>query len=561
MSIYRFFFSNRSRARWFAPGLLAATCLGAALAEPTPQRVGVSGAPVSLSLRDAVLFALDHNPGIQVSRAQVEEAKMNLLAGRGAYDPHVTGSLNLLSDTVQVASILAGGDSGVVASDSLEGTVSIGQYLPFGGSWSVLFNSRRTTTSNVFTQLDPQFPSRLTLTVEFPLWRNLAIDSRRLEIKVASKAIERSEAELRRNVLDTVTAVRDAYWDLYKARETASVNKEAVELAESQLTRNRRLLEAGQVAEVEVIEAEAELQRRRGDFLAAVEEITRTENAIKQLILGDRSADLWNRELTLSDPIEVGPQDIDLAQAFNTALQFRPELESLRKSEEAQRLNSDYLVNQTKPNLDLVGSYGISGLAGSERVGGNPFSSQNSDLRDRVNELSEIQGLPPLPPPATGALPDILLGGFGQSLSNLFSNDYRTAQIGLRLDLPLFNREAEGRLGVSRARERQLAASRGALEQRIEAELRDSLQAVATARQRQEAAQSARMASQAKLESENRLFDAGETTNFLVLTRQEEYVSNKAREVQAKADLNKAVNQLQRALGTTLEVFQIQLQP
>ncbi|MFQ5738291.1 MAG: TolC family protein [Acidobacteriota bacterium] len=550
-----------SALRGRIPAILLIGMMGGVCAQPRLERVGVEGEPVELSLQKTLLMALEENPDLLISKARVEAEEMNLLSKTGAFDLRLSGDFSYLSNTVPVGSVLAGGPTGKVSTHDLSGTFTVGKNLAFGGFWSLSFESRRSTTSNVFSQLDPQFPSRLNLSWELPLGKNLFIDSNRLQIRVASKNVERSQAELRQQVLDTVTAVRIAYWSLVQARETVRVQQEAVELARAQLGRNQRLLKAGQAAKVDVIEAEAEVARRQENFLSSLETVTGTENQLKQLILGSRGADLWNRELHPLDREEQGLREVELSQAWSIARANRPELEVLRTREEIQRTQTQYFSDQTKPDIDLVASYGINGLAGEERTQGNPFSIQNALLASRVNALSALAQLPPLPVAPPSTLPDRLLGDLGRSLGTLFSNDFRTAQIGVRINLPVFNRKARGELGVSRARERELKATRVSLEQAIEAQTRNALQAVRTAHQRVEAARSARRAGKAKLESETRLFQAGETTNFLVLTRQNEYTLSRGREVEAEMDLNKAIANLQRTLGNATQSFHIQIQP
>src|SRR5690606_29051470 len=141
------------------------------------------------------------------------------------------------------------------------------------------------------------------------------------------------------------------------------------------------------------------------------------------------------------------------------------------------------------------------GLAGRERTESNPFTGQNALLQERVNELSQLQGLPPLPAnEGLGGLPPALIGSAGQALETVFRNDFRTVQVGVRLDFPFQNREAEGNLGRSLATDRQLAATRDRIEQQIAADTRNALQAVETARQRLEAARAAVTASERQLE-------------------------------------------------------------
>jgi HAE1 family hydrophobic/amphiphilic exporter-1 len=212
-----------------------------------------------------------------------------------------------------------------------------------------------------------------------------------------------------------------------------------------------------------------------------------------------------------------------------------------------------------KPQVDLLANYLSTGLAGTRLEQTNPFTAQNQLVFNRLNELSLLAGLPPIQQPVQGSIPPNLVGGYGDSLSNLFQQKYRTFQAGVSINLPLRNRTAEANLARTLAAGRQLKTLRQRVEQLVEADVRNALQAVATAEKRVDSARAGRIASQAQLDSEERRFRVGETTNFFVLTRQNQLSEARSREMRALADHNIAVAQLQRAIATTLETFNIQL--
>jgi HAE1 family hydrophobic/amphiphilic exporter-1 len=152
-----------------------------------------------------------------------------------------------------------------------------------------------------------------------------------------------------------------------------------------------------------------------------------------------------------------------------------------------------------------------------------------------------------------------LIGGYGAALSNVFGGRYQSVQVGLSFDLTLRNRTAEANLSQSLIAERRLKLERARVEQAIEAQVRGALQALETARQRIRAAEASRKAAKEKLASEIRLFQTGESTNFLVLTRQNEYADSSLRAVSAHLGFNKAIARLEQALGTTLRSHNVRL--
>ena len=187
----------------------------------------------------------------------------------------------------------------------------------------------------------------------------------------------------------------------------------------------------------------------------------------------------------------------------------------------------------------------------------NPFTTSNLLVRERVDQLSALAGLEPLPgvPPQT--ISPELLGGFGQSLSNLAANRYGTFRVGVQVSLPLRNRTAEAQLGRALVEGERIGTQREQLEQTIQVEVRNALQSMRSAESRLRAAVATRAANEQQFASEQRKLDAGQSTVFLVLERQTALTEARALELKAQTDLNKAIADLQRATGNALSVHSI----
>ena len=168
-------------------------------------------------------------------------------------------------------------------------------------------------------------------------------------------------------------------------------------------------------------------------------------------------------------------------------MQNRPELEQFRIRGELNRIDEAYFRDQTRPQVDFFINYGMIGLAGAQRTETNFFAASNALLTSRVNQLSLLAGLNPLPVNnGGGALPPFLIGGSGQGLWNMLKNDFRTWRFGVNINLPLRNRTAEAQLGRAIAEGRQIEIQRQRLVQGVEVEVRNALQGVVTARSRVE---------------------------------------------------------------------------
>lgn len=524
---------------------------------PSAERVGVDVSDqLPLSLNEAIALALQNNNDIDSSRINVEIAEFNLRAARGAYDPVFSSESYFESRVTPTSSTLGGaGATGSVKQTDATGAVRLGGFSPFaGGSYQLDFSSTRLTTNNQNVTLNPQFPTALTLTYVQPLFRGLRFDNNRRQIEIAKKNLSLTDAQFRQRAIEVISQVEQAYWELVFALRNLQVQIDAVRQARTQVESNRRLVAKGVLAPIDIVAATTQVTTFEQNVYTAQESVTRAENTLKTLMLPDRTAPLWSRSLTPVTPINLEAPRVPLEQAVTAALQSRPELAQLQTNSEINRIDQRYFRDQTKPQIDLVGTYTTVGLAGSltpAAISGG--SSQNNLLRVRVNQLSELAGLPPLDVTtgSSGVNPN-LVGGYGTSLGNLLGQDYPTYRAGVRIELPLRNRTAEANLGRSLAEGRRIQNDRAQAEQLIEADVRNVTQALRSAEARLASAAAARSSAEQQFESEQRQFRAGTTTFFLVLQRQTELLAARGRELQAQTDLNKAIAEFQRATGSTL---------
>ncbi len=527
---------------------------------PELGRVGVNlDRQHPLSLRDALSLALENNKDIEVARANVRMAEFDLLGTRGAYDPRFSSSAYYERIKSPISSFLSGGQNGSTIQSDYTGTMRLeGQSPKYGGSYRLDFSSVRLTTNNQFVALNPQYPSALTFTYSQPLMRGFKIDNSRQQIEIAKKNLSLSDAQFRQKAIETISGVQRAYWDLVFALRNLQIQRDAVRDAKTQLEHNKRMVAEGQLAPIDVVAAEAQISGFEQNVYSALEDVSRNENNLKNLIAQNRQAEIWTESIVPTDAVDLNAPDVTLPDALKTALENRPELQQSNVVKEINEVNQRFLKDQTKPEIDLVGSYGISGLAGSVSTAGvNPFTASSLQVRDRVDELSVLAGLDPLPviPPQTFS-PN-LLGNYGQSLQNLLANRYNNFRVGVSISLPLRNRTAEAELGRSLVESQKITSQHEQLEQLIQVDVRNALQTMRSTEARLQAAAANREASEQQYASEKRKLDAGQSTVFLVLERQTALTTARGNELKAQTDLNKSIAELQRATGNALKVNSI----
>jgi HAE1 family hydrophobic/amphiphilic exporter-1 len=500
---------------------------------PDQSRIGVeTGTELSLTLQDAIEMALKNNNDIDASRQSVHIADFAWRAARGIYDPFVNSQTFYETRTTPTASTIGGAVNGSVTQKQVFNDLGVSGFVPkFGGSYDVVFNQARTNTSNRNATLNPQFPTNLVATFTQPLWRNRSIDANRRNIMIAGKNVNISESQLRQRAMDIISTAEQAYWDLYFALRNLQVQVDTLKQARDQLESNKRQADKGVLAPIDIVQAQAQVSTFEQNVYAAQETVTRNENTLKTLLLADRSSPEWSRPLTPITPAELEVPHLALELATAEAIKSRPEIEQLEINQDINRIDQKFYRNQTKPQIDLVSSYTSAGLAGTP----NPLSS------------------------GSASVPDLLRGGYTRSITNLLQNQFPTYRAGIQIGFPIFNRTAKANLGSSIVRGQQLENNRAQAELNIEAEVRNSLQALRSAESRLRAATDGREAAEQIYESEQRQFRGGLTTYFLVLQRQTELATARGREVQARTDLNKAISEFNRSIGRTLAANSVEV--
>ncbi len=522
--------------------------------EPLPSltRVGVDmNDQQPMTLREAITLALANNKDIEVARDNVKIAEYDLLSAQGAYDPRFSAQ-SYYERTITPATSFLSGAAKVETAD-FTGTARMEGLTPkYGGSYHVDFSSVRQTSNSLFSVLNPQYPTALTFSYFQPLVRGLRFDLPRRQIEVAKKNLSLTDAQFRQRAIEVITNVQRSYWDLVFALRNLQIQRDSLNDSRSQLEHNRRMVTEGSLAPIDVVAAETQVANFEQAEFSALDDVNRAENNLKNMIAENQRAKLWSLSLIPTDQADLTLPQVSLPDAMTAAMQNRQELRQSDLAREINLLDQKLYRDQAKAEIDLVGSYGVTGNAGTLTSTTNPLTASSDQVRARVNELSVLAGLPPLPPTAVTTIPANLFGGYGQSLSNLGSNQYNNFRVGVAISLPLHNRTAEGQLGHSLVAGKQIATQREQLEQLIQVEVRNALQSLTTAEARLRSAAIARSTAEQQYESEKRKLDVGQSTVFLVLERQTALATARGNELRAQTDLNKAIAELQRATGNSL---------
>jgi outer membrane protein TolC len=501
--------------------------------------ISAADAPsLKLTLDEAVRRALEHNTTLWVEHENLDQAVSAIQGAKGAYDVLWAASFGWRKNTDPVNSIFSGAPEGQLAPDNegVEASTSFSSLLPTGGSVSLFSNWGRATTNNIFTILSPAYDTGVGVTLTQPLLRNLHIDPAREAIRVANADRDASKARLEHVVSDTTARVDEAYWTLVAFRRDVVSIESSIELADRQLSETKTRVESGILARTDVAEPTAELERRKGNLALARRQVEQAQNALKLLVLGDSRDPDWAADIV---PVDVPEKDLahpSLEDSLATGFAKRSEIKEARAESDRAQAQLEGRKSDLLPRLDLVASYQRRGLAGSA----NP-------------DATNFNGQPVVVPPA-------LDGATGRSYGTIAENHFPDASVGVAFSIPIGNRTAKANLAIARSRLSQTSFGITAAEQAVGAEVRNAVFGVETAVQRIEAARASRSAAETQLSAEQERFQAGLSTNFLVLTRQNDLTAARVTETSALTDYRRAESELARATGVLLEQRHIEIE-
>jgi len=534
------------------------------------SRVGVQTAqPIPLTLVDAVRRALEANNTIEITRGDVRFQETIVQAQRGLFDPVFNATPNYTRNST----------TGSDATHDFRLNANVRQLIgPGGGDYTAFFNNSR--TENAFTQAQVTsgsvisagpaavYSSGTGFTYNQPLFRNFGIDSRRQQLRIAKKRLEQTDLDFRNQAISTINQVQRAYWDLVFALRDQQNRVANVNLAQENLRQIEAKIQAGASAPIERAEVATELANRQGDLILATQQVSISENALKQFLLRDSISAEWENSFVPTDVPSVAGGPVNLDVALKDAINNRYELQRLKLEQDINQIDIRYFKNQTKPQIDFNSTFSLNGFARNPVVtsdtilpliSGDPASNANAFL------LSTIRALHPnstiiVPNVVFPGTPQFLAGGFNRSLTNLFRSDAPNYQIGVTISFPFRNRTAKANLAGARVTEEQLAARVRSEEQLVVVEVRNAVQAVESTRQRVLISTVARENAELQLEGERKLYEAGKSTTFLLFQRENTLTTARNAEIRAETDYRKAVADLQRATSTTFRELNIEVQ-
>jgi outer membrane protein TolC len=556
---------------------------------------------IYLSLQDAIALALENNLDIEVSRYAPRIAQADLLrteAGgqvRGvptsvSQGPSSSGGVSLAGTGVATAGtgVAGSGGGGGTAATGGASVLFSGTNVPsfdesiyltydFGHRTSPQANTRLTgTTALIFDNrawnagiqrgfstgataqlgysqtfqesnslgnaINPFRQGNLSLNVTQPLLRGFGIALNTRFIRIAKNEVKQADLTFKQQVIATVASVVNLYSDLVSFNEDVKVRKQALSLAEKLYNDNKKQVEIGTLAPIEIVRAEAEVARAQQELTTAETQLLQQETIIKNYLsrTGVNSPIIADARIVPTDQLRMPEteQVRPIQDLVELAVSNRPELEQTRLSIENSRISLQGSKSQLLPALDLVASTTNNGLAGN------------------VNPL-----LPVTPGGLLGgnAIEPGFLGGLGTVWNQLLGRNYPNYSIGFQLSIPLRNRTAQADVIRDQLQLRQNELRQRQELNQIRVDVQNALIGLQQSRARYQAAQKSRVLQEQTLDAEQKKYALGASTIFFVIQAQRDLAQALAAEVAALSAYNRSRTSLDRATGQILNAYSISM--
>jgi outer membrane protein TolC len=522
----------RLAAQRVATGQTATPPVAGAPQTQTARATGDTRPVIALTLEDAVKAALEHNLDISVQRLNPQINDILYASIRAIYHPTLTSTVGPQSTTILPTNQTTLGTAGASPSrNTLTFNGGVAQSIPWGGGslTATLNNFKQTSNVNTATY-NPLFQSVWSAAYTQPLLRNFRIDSTRQQLQVTKINRDISDVQLRATITNTLSNVRNAYWDYVFAVQSVDVARQSVTLAEQLVKDNQTRVEVGTMAPIDVVQAQSQAATQKQNLVAAQSTRRTAELALKRLIVAGTNDPNWNAAIDPVDRPDFRPEAIDVDGAVRRALNERTDIDIAKKTVEENDVTLKYLGDQLKPQVDLQANYGFQGLGGTQLLRNNT---------------------------TLGGTPTIVPGGISDTFNTLFRNAYPTWTAQLVMSYPLGVSTQQANVARARVQLNQVQAQLKQVELQVATDVTNAAVTAQSNIERVQAAQVARELAQKTLEAEQSKFEVGMSTNYNVILTQRDLATAQNNELQAILLYRKSLVELERLQQTTLQSLNI----
>ncbi len=481
---------------------------------------------IELSLRSYIELVMANSPDINLQKLAVFEQQNAIQRAFSPFDPTLNLGFTNNRSTTLPNDILQG--ASVRTNLNQRANFTYSQTFDTGTNYTVGYVGGKTANNSQFTNFNPSITQSLQFTVSQPLLRDRGRHIQRIPIFVARSRLKLTEEQVTERVIGLLVQAENAYWDVIDQRESLRVRENNLELARAFLERSRRELELGAISPLDIYQPEQQFATAQVGVTQFQYRLQQAEDTIRRWIGADLDPALRFAPLVLTETAEppIYIPSFEPEEQVAKALRLRPELGQNRRSLEIDDLNIRSSTNQLRPNLMLNANYSAQGR------GGNFFERT-------------LLG--------SGSTSAVVPGGFPDALDQLFQFRFPTYGFGFSLQIPIRNRRAAANLADARIQKRRDLYSLRSTEQQVREEVLNAVAGVEQSKAGILQATVARDFAQKRLDAEQKKYDLGVTTAFLVLDSQTKLVDAEADLLAQVIAYRRSMLNLLRATGDLLE--------
>lgn len=432
------------------------------------------------------------------------------------------------------------------------------QTFETGTNFTASWNNTRSSSTAAANFLNPYVQSTLSVSITQPLLNGYGLGVGTRNIRIAKNNRKIADWAFAQQAITTVTNTITAYWELVYARENVRVNQQAVDVAQKLYEDNKKQLAIGSIAPLDVTRSESEVATDTGILVVAQTTQLTDEQTLKNYISKDPLApNIINVEIIPTDEpkqpamIETATFEDSIKEAFAK----RPDLQEQVYNVKNAEIDVKATRNALLPSLAATGYYASQGLAGNSSILGTPtLVSSGVPIVDAAGAPVLVNGAPIFESATTAAVTGTTQQGFTTAQSQIFHNQFPIYAGELTLTLPLRNRSAQAYHARAILEQRLLETQMQQLRNAALLDVRNSYILLTQDRAQVASAVKARELQQETFDAEQKKYQLGASTTYLVIQTQRDLIAAQGTEIRALANLEEAKANYERAVGRTLDV-------
>jgi outer membrane protein len=503
------------------------------LRDPVKLKDFVVDGKLELSLRHYLELVMANNTDVQIQMLTIEQPKNAILSAMGVWDPRATASFSTTRNTnipTDPVSAQNAGAGALVKNLTQPFRLTVTQQNDFGGSYNVVFNGTKSSSSNSRSTYNPNLSSNMQFSFTQNLIQGRGRYVNRIPVMTAQSNLKISEFNLRSQLLNLVNNAENAYWSVISARESLTVAEKARDTAAAFLKYMQQQLDLGAISRLDIFSPQSQLASQEVNVAQAKFNLLQAEDTLRRQIGADLDPAIRQLPISLTEPVDLGPSEsmpVDREETVLKALANNPAMKSTLQRLDVDDLSIQSAKNGLLPNLQFNASYQTKGQ------GGIFYPSQSS-----------LFGAAPLEP---------IPGGLGDALSQMFGFGYPTYQAGLTLTLPIRSKTASAAMANALVQKKQDSLAVRNQQQSIRLNILNAVTALEGAKEQLKLARTSLDFANKNLEAENQKFELGTDIAQNVITAQRDVTAAQGAVVSQQINVRRNLLNLLTQTGELLD--------